>query len=86
MGLERDFTVDFTNVDSDGLTHASMRDAVRPDRVVVGAHLVVGDDDADPAVARVVDVNPDSGIVLLNVLPGHAEEHQHLVEGAQLAS
>ncbi len=41
-------------------------------------YLVVGDYDAEPAVAQVVEVKPD-GVVLLRVLPGPAEAHRSLV-------
>jgi hypothetical protein len=72
-----DLWVDFMRTDEDGLTHASMRNA-RPGLTLhVGDHIVVGNEDADPAVARVVSVDPD-GIVLLAVLPGPAEDHQAL--------
>jgi len=43
--------------------------------------FVVGDTDADPALAEVVEVMRD-GIVLLRVLPGHADAHLHLVPRA----
>lgn len=73
-----DLWVDFHRVDADGLTHASLKDAT--DGVVIepGRYLVVGDEDADPAVAQVVDVRA-TGVVLLRVLPGHAEQHLDLL-------
>ena len=59
-----DLRVDFTRTDSDGLTHASMRNA-RPDITLqVGDHIVIGNEGADPAVARVVSIEPD-GIVFI---------------------
>jgi hypothetical protein len=73
-----DMTIDFTVVDDDGLTHASLRDADDRARVTPGRHVVVADDDADPAVARVVELCPED-VVLLRVLPGTAAEHAHLV-------
>jgi len=47
-----------------------------------GSYLVVGDEDADPAVAEVVSVDA-MGIVLVRVLPGPAEQHLHLVRHRQ---
>lgn len=74
-----DLWVDFMRTDSDGLTHGSMRDA-RPGLVLhVGDHIVVGNEDADPAVARVADIDSD-GVVLLAVLPGSVEEHRSLTQ------
>lgn len=68
--------VDFARV-YDGLTYGDVADA---EGVVIeaGRYIVVGDDDADPAIAHVVDVKPD-GTVLLRVLPGHARAHLDLV-------
>ncbi len=69
--------VDFARV-YDGLTYGDLEDTA-PDTVVEpGRYLVVGDYDAEPAVAQVVEVKPD-GVVLLRVLPGPAEAHRSLV-------
>ena len=69
-----DLWVDFHRVDSEGLTHASVEDAEAGVEVRTGRFLVVGDEDAEPAVAEVVDVK-ENGVVLLRVLPGNAREH-----------
>jgi hypothetical protein len=74
-----DLWVDFHRVDADGLTHASVKDAAPGVRVEPGRYLVVGDYDADPAVAQVIEVKAN-GVVLLRVLPGHARLHQALHE------
>ena len=72
-----DMWVDFARV-YDGLTYGDLED-IEPGVVVEsGGYIVVGDQDADPAVARVVEVKPD-GVVLLQVLPGHADLHRHLL-------
>lgn len=71
--------VDFHRVDIDHLTHASVEDAKPGVRVEPGRYIVVGDYDADPAVAQVVEVKPN-GAVLLRVLPGHASTHLELIE------
>ncbi|HUZ43053.1 MAG TPA: hypothetical protein VMU63_01520 [Acidimicrobiales bacterium] len=73
-----DLWVDLHRVDADGLTHASLKDATPGSRVESGRHIVVGDHDADPAVAQVVDIKA-SGVVLLGVLPGHANQHLDLL-------
>ena len=74
-----DLWVDFHRVDAEGLTHANLRDATAGERIERGAFIIVGDDDADPGVAEVVEVRPD-GVVLVRVLPGHADAHRHLLQ------
>jgi hypothetical protein len=46
--------------------------------VEAGRYLLVGSDDSELAVARIVSVDPD-GVVQTRVLPGPAAEHLHLV-------
>jgi hypothetical protein len=58
--------VDFHRVDAEGLTHAHLDDASAGRRIDPGQYIVVGDEDADSAVAHVVDVDPD-GVILLRV-------------------
>ena len=71
--------VDFHRVDADGLTHAHVDDlSVGEVEPHPGDYLVVGDEDADPAVAQVVSVSSD-GVVLVRVLPGHADLHRELL-------
>jgi hypothetical protein len=74
-----DLWVDFHRIDADALTHASLADASTGAKIEPGRYLVVGDYDADPAVAQVVEVAPN-GVVLLRVLPGPARLHQTLLE------
>ncbi len=74
-----DLWVDFHRVDAAGLTHAHARDAAAGVVLERGQFIVVGDDDADPGVAQVVDVQSD-GVVLLRVLPGHADLHRQLLQ------
>jgi hypothetical protein len=45
---------------------------------VVGGDAIVGDDDADPRVARIIDIDPD-GNIELEVLDGTVEAHLDLV-------
>jgi len=73
-----DLWVDFHRVDADGLTHASLKDATAGAVIEPGRYVVVGDEDADPAVAEVVEVKAN-GVVLLRVLPGHADQHLDLL-------
>jgi len=55
---------------------------VRPGvTLTVGRHVIVGDEDADPRVARIVGVG-DDGIIELEVLPGDVESHRDLVAPA----
>lgn len=61
-----------------GLTYGHVDDAAPGIEIKAGRYLIVGDDDADPAVAQVIEVKGD-GTVLLRVLPGHAEQHSTLV-------
>ena len=73
----RQMWVDFARVYS-GLTYGHIDDAAPGTAIAAGRYLIVGDDDADPAVAQVVEVK-DDGTVLLRVLPGHADQHATLV-------
>jgi hypothetical protein len=81
MSPRWDLWVDFARVDPDGLTHAHTRDLMPDAEIQPGRHIVVGDDDADPAVASVVSVDPSGG-VLLRVLPAAAEGHLELLDGS----
>jgi hypothetical protein len=69
--------VDFGRVYS-GLTYGHLDDVVPGTDLMAGRYLIVGDEDADPAVAQVVEIR-DDGTVLLRVLPGHAEQHLALI-------
>ena len=73
-----DLWADFHRVDADGLTHAHVEDASAGAVIERGRYVIVGDEDADPAVAQVVEVEAN-GVVLLRVLPGHADEHLELL-------
>lgn len=73
-----DLWVDYLRTDGDGLTHTSTRNARPGVMLREGSHLVVGNEDADPAVARVVSVDED-GVVLVAVLPGPVEAHRDLL-------
>jgi len=70
--------VDYHRTDEQGLTHANVRNAAAGINVQPGSFLIVGNEDADPAVAEVVAVM-ERGTVLLRVLPGPVEQHLPLV-------
>jgi hypothetical protein len=70
--------IDYHRTDVHGMTHANSRNAAPGTKLVVGEHVVVGSDEADPAVAEVVQVGPE-GLVLVRVLPGPAQAHLDLV-------
>jgi hypothetical protein len=73
-----DLWVDYQRTDGEGLTHTSLKDLERALDLRPGMFVVVGNDEADSAVAEVVAVEMD-GVVLVRVLPGSAHEHLHLV-------
>lgn len=73
-----DLWVDYLRTDGDGLTHTSVRNAGPGVSLRVGAHVVVGNEDADPAVTRVVSVD-DDGVVLVAVLRGPVSAHRDLL-------
>jgi hypothetical protein len=74
--------IDYHRTDADGLTHGNTRNAAPGTKLVVGEHIVVGNEEADPAVAEVVQVGPD-GLVLVRVFPGPAAAHLDLVGRAR---
>lgn len=76
--LAWDLRVDFHRVDAEGLTHTHADDLSAGIEPHAGDYLVVGDEDADPAVAQVVSVAAD-GVILVRVLPGHADLHRVLL-------
>lgn len=82
MAITWDLWVDYHRHDGDGLTHTSTKDLESGVELVVGRYVVVGNEEADPAVAEVVSID-DEGIVLVRVLPGDAADHLHLVTGRQ---
>lgn len=73
-----DLWVDYLRTDGDGLTHTSARNASAGVVLRVGEHVVVGNEDADLAVARVASVG-DDGVVLVAVLPGPVDAHRTLL-------
>jgi hypothetical protein len=81
MPTSYDIAVDFMDMTNDGRLWTRMKD-VRPGFApIAGQYAVVGCDDADPAVARIISVDIESGIQL-QVLDGSVEEHRHLLTTA----
>lgn len=72
-----DLWVDYQRTDGAGLTHTNVRNARSAVELQQGTFVVVGNEDADPATAEVVAVEP-GGLVLVRVLPGPVEDHAAL--------
>lgn len=80
MGTEATFDiwVDFMSMTDDGGLGTRTSD-VRPGfEPVPGRYAIVGSEDADPAVARIITVDVERGIQL-EVLDGDVDEHRHLL-------
>ena len=69
-----DLWIDYHRRDGAGLTHASVKDVESDIVLVQGMFIIVGNEEADPAVAEVVSID-ERGIVLVRVLPGTLEEN-----------
>ena len=74
--MEIDIVVDLNTMDESGLPWAFLDRAVHPERVVPGAHLVVGSGMVR-AIARVVDVA--DGIVHVDPVRGSLAANAHLL-------
>jgi hypothetical protein len=75
-----DIVVDFMDMTDDlrlWVRPADLRPGFEPS---VGLHAVVGDEDADPRVARIVTIDAE-GNLELEVLPGSVESHRDLLAG-----
>lgn len=59
---------------NDGRLWVRRADARPGIEIVIGRHMVVGDDDADARVAKIVAIDA-AGSVELEVLPGRVESH-----------
>ena len=76
--MDYDLWVDFQRMHDDGRLLGRARNA-RPDlTITAGMHLVVGCEDARPAVARVLTVTAE-GSLELQVLPGPVDLHRDLL-------
>lgn len=70
--------VDYMDMTNDRRLWACSADVRSGFVPVVGGHVVVGDEDADSKVARIVNVDGD-GNVELEVLPSSVESHADLL-------
>jgi hypothetical protein len=75
-----DLWIDYQAREPSGLTPTLLRYASPGVEVRVGSFLLVGAEDAELAVAEVVEID-EHGVVMVRVLPGSADEHQHLLPG-----
>lgn len=78
MNAVPDLVVDFMDMTSDRRLITRVVDARPGFEPVVGGYAVVGDEDAEPAVARVLSIDQD-GIIEVEVLSGSIENHRHLI-------
>lgn len=74
MSMSWDLWIDYHRRDSAGLTHASVKDVEPGIQLVPGSCLIVGNEEADPAVAEVVSLE-EHGVVLVRVLNGSVEDN-----------
>ena len=81
MADEFEIAVDFMDMTNDGHLWVRSADARPGVEIAVGRHVVVGDEDADPKVARIVAID-DDGNVELEVLSGSVESHADLLTPA----
>jgi hypothetical protein len=73
-----DIAIDFMDMTDDRRLWATPADTRAGFEPIIGRHAVVGDEDADPRVARILSVDGD-GNVELEVLPGAVESHLDLL-------
>jgi hypothetical protein len=73
-----DLWIDYGAREPDGLTPTLLRYAAPDADIRVGRYVLVGAEDADLAVAEVVEVDERS-VVMVRVLPGPADDHRHLL-------
>lgn len=78
MSDDYEVAVDFMDMTNDRRLWAREADARPGVELSVGRHVVVGDDDADSKVARIIAVDAD-GNVEMEVLPGSVESQMHLL-------
>lgn len=73
-----DLWIDYGAREPDGLTPTLLRYAAPDADIRVGRYVLVGAEDADLAVAEVVEVDERS-VVMVRVLPGPADDHRQLL-------
>lgn len=78
---ECDLVVDFMDMTDERRLWTRIEDARAGFVPVAGEYAVVGCEDADPAVARILSVEA-AGNIELEILPGPVAEHRDLVSHA----
>lgn len=78
MADQYDVAVDFMDMTDAHRLSARPVDARPSTDLSVGRHVIVGDEDADPRVARIVAID-DEGNFDLEVLDGSVESHADLL-------
>lgn len=73
-----EIAADLMGMTNDGHLWARAADARSGCELSIGRYVVVGDEDADSKVARIVAIDAD-GDVELEVLPGSVESHSDLL-------
>ncbi len=81
MNTTPDLAVDFMDMTDDRQLLTRLVDARPGFTPTAGAYAIVGDEGAEPAVARIVSVG-DDGIIELEVLPGSVDAHRDLLSPA----
>ena len=76
-----ELAVDFMDLTDDRRLWTRVADARSGFTPIAGRHVVVGNEDADAAVAKILSVDAD-GIIELLVLPGTVESHRDLLAQA----
>ena len=76
--MDYDLWVDFQRMQDDGRLLARARNARPGSTITAGMYLVVGCEDARPAVARVLTVTAE-GSLDLQGLPGPVDQHRDLL-------
>lgn len=79
--MEYDLGVDFMDMTVDRRLWTRLVDARAGFVPIAGRYVVVGCDDADPAVARIMSVDAE-GRIELEVLRGPVETHRGLLASA----
>ena len=70
-----DLWIDFQRADDRGNTRGNTQNLSEGPLVGVGDLVVVGNEDAEPGVAVVVELG-DRGFIIVNVFPGTVEENR----------
>jgi hypothetical protein len=73
-----DLWVDFMRMEDDGRLRTRLRHARAGFVPITGSYAIVGCEDADPAIARILSVDAD-GAIEVQVVPGKVEEHRDLL-------